>query len=474
MRQFVQSKCMTRWRDTDQVGVRELQRLAFRDDVVSCADAKEVLAKVRKDAHALGFFACRGPLTKRDLQGVKALPIAVKEGDQAVAPPLDLASERAYPLAEPLVLYVHPNAPVVARDFCKFATGPEAAKIVQQFGIWPEYPAEQARAEQRLAEVKAGKGKEIVVCDLTGKKRLLKDLALEFVKAKAAVQLRLQEGDAWDNVTGKGFKGGSELLLTDRPLPTVRGGRPELVASATDTGSKLPQSVELGRMAVGIIVHPKNMLNSLPLNELRGILCGEIRQWPGANGSADTMHVYGPHADDAVVQLLKEKIGDMSLKYHVLPDNQKVILEIARDSAAIGFVDLSQLSPDEKSVKLVDVYLPGQPNQAKTSAKDANRAKQGAEGEGQSSPQSFAHRLTSLAACGLPEDYPLVRTFTFYASPRASEAAKDFAQFVASDHCATTLIQHNLLPPLYAAPDRGTTAPEKPPKTCKPYLGSRR
>ena len=262
-------------------------------------------------------------------------------------------------------------------------------------------------------------------------------------------------------MTGKGFKGGSELLLTDRPLPTVRGGRPELVASATDTGSKLPQSVELGRMAVGIIVHPKNMLNSLPLNELRGILCGEIRQWPGANGSADTMHVYGPHADDAVVQLLKEKIGDMSLKYHVLPDNQKVILEIARDSAAIGFVDLSQLSPDEKSVKLVDVYLPGQPNQAKTSAKDANRAKQGAEGEGQSSPQSFAHRLTSLAACGLPEDYPLVRTFPFYASPRASEAAKDFAQFVASDHCATTLIQHNLLPPLYAAPDRGTNRTRK-------------
>ena len=149
-RQLIQDKCMARWRDTNQVGVREVQRLGFRDDLVSCTDAKEVLAKVRADRHALGFFACCEPLTSRDLQGVKALPIAEKEGDQAAAPPLDITSEQAYPLAEPLCLYVHPNAPAIARDFCKFATGPEAAKIVQQFGIWPEYLVEQA-AQQRAA-----------------------------------------------------------------------------------------------------------------------------------------------------------------------------------------------------------------------------------------------------------------------------------------------------------------------------------
>ena len=71
--------------------MRELQRLAYRDDLVSCADAKEVLAKVRGDRNALGFFACSGPLAKRDLQGVKLLAIAEKEGAAAVAPPLDLA-----------------------------------------------------------------------------------------------------------------------------------------------------------------------------------------------------------------------------------------------------------------------------------------------------------------------------------------------------------------------------------------------
>ena len=38
-RQLVRDKCMARWRDTDRVGIRELQRLGFRDDIVSCTDA---------------------------------------------------------------------------------------------------------------------------------------------------------------------------------------------------------------------------------------------------------------------------------------------------------------------------------------------------------------------------------------------------------------------------------------------------
>jgi len=63
----------------------------------------------------------------------------------------------------------------------------------------------------------------------------------------------------------------------------------------------------------------------------------------------------------------------------------------------------------------------------------------------------------------LPEDYPLTRTFTLYVSPKASEMAKDFAQFVGSDRCAETLLKHNLLPPLYTV-DRDTATPEKPKK----------
>ena len=44
------------------------------------------------------------------------------------------------------------------------------------------------------------------------------------------------------------------------------------------------------------------------------------------------------------------------------------------------------------------------------------------------------------------EDYPLVRTLTFYVSPYASETTSEFVSFVVSDRGANTLVKHSLLP----------------------------
>jgi ABC-type phosphate transport system substrate-binding protein len=472
-RRLVQDKCMSRWRDADTPGVRELQRLDFRDDLASCSDAREVLAKVRVDRHALGFFACCEPLTKHDLQGVKVLPIVGSEGGPAVAPPLDLTIEQAYPLAEPIALYVHPNAPAIARDFCKFATGPEAAKIVQQSGIWPEYLGEQARGRQRLAEIKAGKGTDIVVCDLTGWEGILKDLSLEFVKAKAAVQLKFQKGETRDTAIEKLNKGATDLLLVDKDsgqwsaasgqsvanqksaekgtVPgTLRGEGQSPPQSLAEKGtvpgtlqgegqSPFPRSIELGRMAVGIIVHPENPLESLPMDEARAIFCGEIKKWPAVRGAAAAMHVFGLRNTNPIAQLLKESFNrdpkgsarPATLKCTAQPDNEKVILAVARDPAAIGFVDMSQLPPNDKSVKLVPVF----------------------EGTGKS---QIPNQQTPN---------PLSRTLTLYVSPNASQTAKDFADFLTPEHCKAIIAQYNLLPPLHAEEAKlakATPARERP------------
>jgi ABC-type phosphate transport system substrate-binding protein len=422
-RQLVRDKCMARWRDTDRVGIRELQRLGFRDDIVSCTDAKEVLAKVRADRHALGFFAYCEPLTNRDLQGVKVLPIAVNAGDKAIASPLDLTTDQAYPLAEPVYLYVHPAAPAVAHDFCKFATGPEAAKIVRQFGLWPEYELDEVRGNERLAEVKAGRGTEIAVCDLTSCGKVLTDLSLEFAKAKAAVQLRFRKGQMQEEAVENLAKGVTELLLADKDIGQgpMAGGQ-----SGANQKSLSPKSIELGRMEAGIIVHPENPLPSLPLEEVRSILCGETKKWPAVRGAAAAMHVFGLKRGDPITQLLKEKLaesgGRKSLKYAAQPDNEKVILAVARDPAAIGFVDLSQLPSKEKSVKLVPVF------EGKAAGEQRRGKVVGSEGD---TPPN-----------------PLSRTLTLYVSPKASQTAKDFAAFLTPEHCKETIARYNLLPPL--------------------------
>ena len=94
---------------------------------------------------------------------------------------------------------------------------------MNQFGLWPEYELNEVRGQQRLAEVKAGNGETIAVCDLTGSKGILKDLSTEFVKAKAAVELKFV-GKAEEAVE-KFNKGEIELLLADGPL-SARGQGP--------------------------------------------------------------------------------------------------------------------------------------------------------------------------------------------------------------------------------------------------------
>lgn len=95
VRQLIQDRCMTRWRDTETPGSREQQRLALRDDIVGCIDAAEVIAKVRDHCTALGFFAIGSPLTERELQGVRFVPIATDENATPIAPSWE--PDDAYP-----------------------------------------------------------------------------------------------------------------------------------------------------------------------------------------------------------------------------------------------------------------------------------------------------------------------------------------------------------------------------------------
>ena len=127
------------------------------------------------------------------------------------------------------------------------------------------------------------------------------------------------------------------------------------------------------------------------------------------------------------------------LKYSTQPDNEKVILAVARDPAAIGFVDMSQLPPNEKSVKLVKIL-----GQASTKATKSTK----------NEPR--------LAADSLPEDYPLARTLMLYVSPNASQTAKDFADFLTPEHCKETIAQYNLLPPLHAEETKLASGPPNP------------
>ena len=266
------------------------------------------------------------------------------------------------------------------------------------------------------------------------------------------MQLKFQKGEMPDDACENLAKGVTELLVADEA-----SGQWSVVSGQREANPKSkienPKPIELGRMEAGIIVHPENPLASLPLEEVRSIFCGETEKWPAVRGAAAAMHVFGLKRGDPITQLLKEKLaesgGRKSLKYTAQPDNEKVILAVARDPAAIGFVDLSQLPPKEKSVKLVPVF-------AGSGVGGRGLGDEGGRGtaDGGIHPSSFVLH---------PSTNPLSRTLKLYVSPKAGQAAKDFAAFLTPEHCKETIARYNLLPPLQA---------EQPELASRPPFGS--
>jgi ABC-type phosphate transport system substrate-binding protein len=242
--------------------------------------------------------------------------------------------------------------------------------------------------------------------------------------------------------------------------------------------------------SVGVIVHPENPLESLPLEEVKAIFTGEIKKWPAVRGAAAAMRTFGLRQSSPITQLLKEKLretalppthtqrergsgGRKTLRYAVQRDTARVILAVAREPAGIGFVDMSQLPPHEKSVKRVPVYegrgssphpspLPrgeGTGDVRRGSSPHPSPLPRG-EGTGQRDSPMFAARKSGqsppvpLVADSLPENDPLARTLVLYVSPKASQTANDFADFLTPEHCKETIAQYSLLAPLHAEGDQ--------------------
>ena len=417
----------------------------------------EVVGAVIANAGGIGFFqlAPDATLDKR----VRLLGISPRKGDKAVTPTAETVADGSYPLTDALTLYVRPDAPAEAREFCEFATGPKGAKIVKQFGLWPEYDLERVRGQQRLADMKAGKGTAIAVCDMAGCGDVLKDLSLEFVKAKAAVQLKFQKAGTRDEAVEILNSGRVELLLMDEPI--TEGEKAKVQGEEKKTA---PRSIALGRMAAGIVVHPDNPLESLPLDEAKAVFSGRIRNWPAANGAGAPIRVVGLGRSDPITRLVKEALAPDAAegpwKYTAHADTAKVILAVARDPAAIGFVDMSQLPPNEKSVRAVRITATERRTKAAEGTAGGPRASGPHELQGRASQPSDRRasesetreiaQLMPPRADALPEDYPLARTLTLYVSPKASQVAKDFAEFLTPEHCKEIIARYNLLPPLRA------------------------
>jgi hypothetical protein len=211
-----------------------------------------------------------------------------------------------------------------------------------------------------------------------------------------------------------------------------------------------PREVRLGWRAAGIVVHPTNPLSVISYSQLRGIYEGKIKDWSevaagsteygvqstkygvknrkhvakiGAEGvgagkfAKGAIQLYGPPPEDPISLLLESKLWVGRQHVAVLPrsDIGKLIVSVARDPLALGVVDLAEMPPGEASVKMLMIEPP--------------------------SPV-----LAAPSRDKLPRDYFLARPVGLWVSSQGSQQAQNFADFVGSGECATTLRRYGLVP----------------------------
>ena len=144
-------------------------------------------------------------------------------------------ADGSYPLTDSLTLYLRSGAPQSAREFCKFAAGPEGAKIVKQCGLWPEYELNELRGVKRLKDVKAHRGVEVAVSGSPAWQGMMKELGIEFSKAKTAVEIKYQAGTQYEAIGG----------FVGAPESSAPNGKSEIPNPKSETNGRKSKS-EIG------------------------------------------------------------------------------------------------------------------------------------------------------------------------------------------------------------------------------------
>ena len=138
--------------ERDRVLAQVLQEKAFdgrefAKEMRGFPQSADVVKKVSEDASGIGFAAAM-----RTFTGVRALAIAAREGEQAVAPTAEGIMAGTYPLDRFLLIYVRRPISPVAREFLRLVLSSEgqAAIAAAPQGYLPLFPNEAAAERAKL------------------------------------------------------------------------------------------------------------------------------------------------------------------------------------------------------------------------------------------------------------------------------------------------------------------------------------
>lgn len=168
-----------------------------------------VIAVVASDPQAIGFVALTPALAK----DVRLIAIAKDKTSEAVAPTVENIVLEKYPVVRQFRLVLTDSSSGAAFDFANYLCSDKSQKAVEEWGLFPAATRKKAEANQRLAEVAAGRGVPVLAVGSGDQPLLFSSLAVEYVKAKKAIQWRFHAAISESSAVSDFVSGGSRELL---------------------------------------------------------------------------------------------------------------------------------------------------------------------------------------------------------------------------------------------------------------------
>ncbi len=122
-----------------------------------------------------------------------------------------------------------------------------------------------------------------------------------------------------------------------------------------------PNEIKVALDGLAVVVHPKNSVSQLTLDQLAGIFTGKITNWKEVGGSDKKIVVLSREVNSGTHVYFKEHVlrkGDANSKEEFVPSalmlssSQAIADEVATNTSAIGYYGMGYISPKQKSIAI--------------------------------------------------------------------------------------------------------------------------
>ncbi|SFH58333.1 phosphate ABC transporter substrate-binding protein, PhoT family [Tindallia magadiensis] len=173
--------------------------------------------------------------------------------------------------------------------------------------------------------------------------------------------------EAMISVTGGGSGTGVAALIngTVQMAQVSRSISEDEIQQGLDNGIEIFEIVG-ARDGIALVVNNDNPVDTLTMEEIKGIYTGEITNWSQLGGDDVEIGMYSRDTSSGTYVFFRDFVlmgEDFSEDANLMPSTQAIVEGVIQDTGGIGYVGMGYLSEETKTVTVVEndeEYVPGQ------------------------------------------------------------------------------------------------------------------